>query len=82
MARNRPNQEEVMDYQQVNSTSIAQVGYDPLTATLEIHFRSGRHYRYFLVSPRCYRDLLLADSKGRFFLHRIRPAGFPYERLQ
>ena len=71
-----------MEYQQVNSTSIAQVGYDSLTAILEIRFRSGRHYRYFLVSPSCYRDLLVADSKGRYFLQKIRPAGFPYERLQ
>ena len=71
-----------MEYQQLKSTSIAEVGYDPFTATLEIHFRSGRHYRYYLVPSQCYRDLLAADSKGRFFLSNIRPAGFPYERLQ
>jgi len=71
-----------MQYKRVKSTSIAQVGYDSLTATLEIHFRSGRHYRYFLVPLGCYRKLLAADSKGRFFLSDIRPAGYPYQRLQ
>jgi hypothetical protein len=71
-----------MDYQQVDSTSIALVGYDRFTATLEIHFHSGRHYRYFLVPARCYQSLLGADSKGRFFLQEIRPAGYPYTRLQ
>jgi hypothetical protein len=70
-----------MTHQPVRSSSIAAVGYDAFTATLEIRFHSGRHYRFFLVPPHCYRDLLAADSKGRFFLRNIRPAGFPYERL-
>jgi hypothetical protein len=46
---------------------------------VETHHVTGLYL--FLVPPHCYRDLLAADSKGRFFLQNIRPAGFPYERL-
>jgi len=55
------------------STTLAALGYDPESLVLEVEFRSGAIYRYHLVPSPVYRDLLAADSKGRFFnrfIHR------------
>ena len=42
------------------------------TCLLELEFRSGALYRYLSVPADLYRDLLAADSKGRFFNRFIR----------
>lgn len=62
------------------STTLASVGYDPKTLVLEVEFRSSAIYRYRLVPSALYRDLLAADSKGRFFNQFIRQR-FPFEPL-
>jgi hypothetical protein len=54
------------------STTLASAAYDPTTCLLELEFRSGALYRYFSVPAFLYRDLLAADSKGRFFNRFIR----------
>ena len=51
----------------VDSTAILSAGYDPDTRTLEIQFQDGRVYRYLQVPPVVYRDLMAADSPGRYF---------------
>lgn len=56
----------------VTSSAVASVGYDPQTAELEIEFTNGDVYRYFAVPPSVHRDLMAADSHGRFFQRRIR----------
>lgn len=71
-----------MDQPTFSSTSIAAAAYDPATCTLDIRFHTGRHYRYFFVPVQTYRDLLSADSKGRYFNQHIRAAPFPYQRLR
>ena len=52
-----------MDRQQVSSSSIRSVGYDPQTQTLELEFHNGGVYRYANVPEAVYRGLMLADSK-------------------
>jgi len=47
-------------------------GYDPNLHELDIAFRHGGFHRYFGVSPRTYRALLQAESKGQFFTGYIR----------
>lgn len=64
----------------LESSSLASAGYDPETSTLEIEFRHGGVYRYFLVPQSTYRAFQAASSKGRFFVAEIRDR-FPYERL-
>jgi KTSC domain len=61
-----------MDHTPVESTTLASVGYDAAARMLELEFRSGERYRYLDVPLSLYRDLLSADSKGRFFNHHIR----------
>jgi hypothetical protein len=52
-----------------------------VTQILHLRFRkTGDVYRYFEFSPADYKAFLDAESRGRFFLARIRDH-FPYERL-
>lgn len=56
----------------VDSTSIASVGYDPASRTLEIEFHDGDVYQYFNVPAVVHRDLLAAPSVGRYFAHFVK----------
>jgi KTSC domain len=56
----------------IHSSSLASIGYDPASRTLEVEFQGGRVYRYFGVPPARYRALLQAESAGRFLNTRIK----------
>jgi hypothetical protein len=55
----------------VSSSSLAEVGYDSGSETLEIMFRSGGIYQYFNVPAFIHERLLEAGSPGRFFRAEI-----------
>jgi len=67
--------------QQVSSTSINAVGYDPQTSTLEIEFKNGRVYRYLNVPPEIYEAFMHSDSHGQYFNTNIRDT-FQFDRIQ
>ena len=70
-----------MDRTEVNSSSIAGIGYDVTTRTLEIAFNNGRIYRYLGV-PVSLKELFTScDSKGRFFNENIRDS-YRYVRVR
>lgn len=50
----------------VDSSSVASISYDQRAATLEVEFRNGGVYRYFEVPEGVYRELMAADSVGRY----------------
>ena len=56
----------------VQSTAIATVGYSKRLHALEIEFVNGAVYRYFDVPAPLHRDLIVAQSKARFYDHNIR----------
>jgi hypothetical protein len=64
----------------VESRAIASVGYDAATNVLEIEFVDGDVYRYYAVPQRVHRELLAADSMGRYFQSQIRDQ-YGYERI-
>lgn len=64
----------------VASTSLASIGYDAASQTLEVEFRSGALYRYLAVPAAVHREFMAAESKGRFFSQRIRDR-YRFERL-
>lgn len=66
--------------QPVESTSLAAVGYDPLSRVLEVQFRKGGIYRYSEVPASVHELLMQAPSKGRFFVAEVRDH-FPYARV-
>jgi hypothetical protein len=58
----------------VDSSSVASIGYDAATMTLELEYRNGNVYRYFEVPAGTYRALLTASSIGAFVNTRIKPS--------
>ena len=61
-----------MNRQPVQSSNIASIGYDKESKTLEIEFLNGGIYQYNDVSENIYKRLMSAESKGKFFITRIR----------
>jgi hypothetical protein len=55
----------------VESSMIQAVGYDSKTRTLEVVFNSGRAYCYEGVPPKIYKELMAAESKGRYMLSAV-----------
>jgi hypothetical protein len=56
----------------VDSAVIAEIGHDPVTNVLEVRFRSGRVYHYFMVPRSEYEALMSAGSIGARFNRVIR----------
>lgn len=69
-----------MDRVALHSTLLASAGHDSRRRLLDVEFRTGELYRFFNVPSACYRELLGADSKGRYFNSSIRNR-FPYQHL-
>ncbi len=57
----------------VKSSVIESLGYDRATHVLEVEFRSGRIYHYFLVPRATYEALSEAESIGEYFNKNVRP---------
>jgi len=56
----------------VISSMMQSAGYDDNHAVLEIEFATGHVYRYHAVPRRIWRELIEAESKGRYFDAYIR----------
>lgn len=56
----------------VSSSSIASVGYERETATLEVEFADGGLYQYFDVPEHEYEALVGADSIGSYFANQVK----------
>lgn len=52
---------------EVTSSCLSKVGYSWLLRVLVLTFTSGATYKYFNVPHDIYKQLLKADSKGKFF---------------
>jgi hypothetical protein len=55
------------------STSLRVVTYDDANATMDVEFRHGGRYRYFLVPRSVVSGLLAAPSAGQYFNTQVRP---------
>jgi hypothetical protein len=51
---------------------ISRLGYDGGKNLLEVEFRTGRIYQYFLVPNAAYQALRRAESIGEYFNREIR----------
>ena len=65
---------------EVTSQSLASVGYEPTTHTLEVEFRSGAVYHYREVPFRVAKALATATSVGGYFSRFVRER-YAYERV-
>ena len=57
----------------IRSASVAAVGYDEDRHELSVTFVSGDTYVYAMVPPSVYRELLAAESVGRFVNATVKP---------
>jgi hypothetical protein len=69
-----------VDWAPLESKLLTAAAYVEERRILYLRFHSGDVYRYFDFPPALYRDFLGAESKGQFFLSKIR-SQFRYERL-
>lgn len=56
-----------MQRQNVSSSNLSSVGYDPHQMVLEIQFKDGSVYQYFGVPQSIYVSLINASSHGKYF---------------
>lgn len=61
----------MMERQEVSSSAIRSVGYDPDTQTLELVFTSGDAYTYEPVDEATYDAVRSADSVGRAAMSQV-----------
>jgi hypothetical protein len=61
-----------MHIETVDSSVIAEIGYDDATAILEVRFHNGRRYHYLEVPRSEYDALMSAKSIGGYFNRVIR----------
>jgi hypothetical protein len=64
----------------VPSSTVASIGYDQQTETLEIEFQNGTVYQYYNVPSTIWEQLQMAPSKGQFVNAYLRNA-YPYSRV-
>ena len=68
-----------MERNNVASSNISSIGYDPQTSTLEVEFLNGGIYQYYGVPENMYQQLMSAPSKGQFLNTYIKNQ-YPYSR--
>jgi len=57
---------------ELQSSLLKAASYQDGCALLDLEFRGGEIYRYVAVPAQTYRELLLAESQGRYFNTHIR----------
>ena len=67
----RPDEHKVLisriPHHRVESTAIASIGYSKRRHILEVEFVNGAVYRYLQITPSVYRELMIANSKARYY---------------
>lgn len=66
---------------ELDSDSIQNLAYDPLTRILEVTFLGGDRYRYQDVPAEVVLQMLEADSTGAWFNQVFKRYEFSYQRL-
>lgn len=71
------------DYRMDNmdSSNIHAVAYNPQTLLLMITFKSGSTYFYGNIPERIFDGLVGASSHGKYFWANIRNKNYPYEKV-
>lgn len=61
-----------MERVSVNSSNIAEIGYDENSETLEVLFKNDRVYQYFSVPGQVADELMTAGSHGQYLNQHIK----------
>ena len=60
----------------VESSNIDSVGYDVDRKDMYVKFKSGKTFAYQSVTPEIHKSLVEAKSIGKYFIAKIKNAGF------
>ena len=69
-----------MDRENVDSSNVESIGYDPVSETLEVEFKKTGVYQYYNVPESVYTNFMDAPSKGVFLNANIKNS-YPYSRV-
>ena len=69
-----------MTREPVSSSSLAEIGYDGSTETMEVCFKNGRIYQYFDVPQDVYDEMRTAESPGGYLSSEVK-GRFRYARV-
>lgn len=72
---------EEVDFYDVESSNVAEIGYDGDEMVLYVRFNKGALYYYEGVPPDVWEQFLYTDSKGRF-IHTDLKGRYPYGRVE
>ena len=61
-----------MNRQKVKSSNLESIGYDPKKMLLEVEFSNGEVYQYHPVTEEAHKELMNAESQGKWFWANIR----------
>lgn len=70
-----------IDMQNVSSSQIKAIGYDPETGTMRVDFNSGATYEYDGVSEEDFASVAGASSVGAAFNSTIKAGGYSYRKV-
>jgi hypothetical protein len=68
-----------MNWQDVESSNVAAIGYDAATKTLGVRFKGGGTYHCLGVEPAAHAAFLAAESKGRHFNLHLKHLHFKWQ---
>lgn len=57
---------------EVVSSNISRVGYDPVKMSMVVQYLNGNTYKYINVPYEVYEGLLNAESKGRYMNEAVK----------
>lgn len=72
---------EDVDFYDVESSNVAQIGYDDEEMVLYVRFNKGPLYYYEGVPPDVWDEFVYVESKGRF-IHTDLKGRYPYGRIE
>lgn len=72
---------EDVDFFEVESSNVAEIGYDGNEMVLYVRFNKGPLYYYEGVPPDVWDEFVYTDSKGKFIWTHLRDR-YPYGRIE
>jgi hypothetical protein len=70
-----------MEMVYVESSNLQAVGFDENQNSLFVEFKKSGTYQYFGVDKSIYEGILIADSKGKYFIEHVKNAGYSYSKV-
>ncbi len=65
----------------VESSSVKSIGYDAKQRVLEVEFKNESVYAYYEVAEHIYKELINADSHGKYLDKHVKKAGYRYVKI-